>query len=168
MRRLQSQKTALRVVMVVRNRVAKKHENGDARPWEEVHVVDHRQFTIHPAKGEKEVRNRVAREAALAEAYVRAMVESFNVSLRPHESPREIVKIKEITRCLPLEHDFRKQNLMTEKGNGGFGFDRYRCERCGVTAKRYGLSPSMTRDRKFKDSVYQYCASSMKKLGVVG
>jgi hypothetical protein len=75
------------------------------------------------------------------------ILEAFNSSLRSGELPRRLV----YTRILKIEnpvyqHDWEKASLVTERG----GYDRYRCNHCKATGKRYGLSPYVRIDKQFK------------------
>lgn len=79
----------------------------------------------------------------------------FNDTLRPHEKERIFIKA-EITGESNLEHDWEKTNIMTiiEKHRM---FDTYKCSICGITGKRFGLSPSITRDSKYMLKKYESC-----------
>jgi len=54
-------------------------------------------------------------------------------------------------------HDWEKTNLVTITGRGGLSYDNYRCKRCGVTAKRFGLSDDFRRDKKFNTEKFAEC-----------
>ena len=83
----------------------------------------------------------IPKEAAVIVAF-------FNSTLREGEQERELVKIKWARRLSPrYDHRWEKQNLVTlSKGNSFF--DILRCEKCGATAKRFGLV-DITVDAKF-------------------
>jgi len=73
------------------------------------------------------------------------LIKRFNETLRPRESPREVVNVRPIIKNLNRNHKWQKVSLVTEKG----GYDVYRCAICGATGKRYGLAGFVTPDRKF-------------------
>lgn len=54
-------------------------------------------------------------------------------------------------------HKWEKTNLLTIQ-RGSKIYDTYKCVRCGVTAKVYGLDiDHKIRDTKFKAKKYEYC-----------
>ena len=80
------------------------------------------------------------------------IIENYNHTLQPGERKRELIT------AIPLEdkekpHSWRKANLMTESKAGAY-YDRYNCEVCGVTGKRYGLGSLLILDAKYKKRVY--------------
>jgi hypothetical protein len=83
----------------------------------------------------------------------------FNRTLKPHENPRCLLKIKIINRGNPIDHDWKKSNLITIK-KGNKVFDTYQCNRCGATGKRYGLSPKITIDAKCKTKKHRDCVKN--------
>lgn len=79
------------------------------------------------------------------------LIEHFNNTLRPGEYPRIVISVRPVKNTAHLEntvhqkHLWKKMSLVTEKGL----YDKYRCELCGATGKRYGLIEFVTPDRKF-------------------
>lgn len=120
---------------------------------------------------EPEERDGVA-TLAEAEKWSRDTIERFNNTLRPGESPRELlsVTVDESSSGNVKKHDWEKTNLVTiaPRGDGAF-YDTYGCNRCGITAKRYGIGGDLVLDSKFKKAkVYQRCDTSLahrKKRG---
>jgi len=53
-------------------------------------------------------------------------------------------------------HKWEKVNLVTIDGKDGM-YDKYRCTRCGITGKRFGLSNTIRRDKRYADSKYEFC-----------
>lgn len=101
---------------------------------------------------------------AEAEKWSRDTIDRFNDTLRPGESPRELISVTvdESSSGNIKKHDWEKSNLVTISPQGGGAFyDTYKCNRCGITAKRYGIGGDLFRDRKFKAKVYWRCDTSL-------
>ena len=86
------------------------------------------------------------------------MIARFNAGLRSGESAREIdgMRAMEKARTVSLKHNWEKSCLVTEIKNGQ-QYDSYKCKRCGVTGKRFGLGYSVIIDPKYKAEKYQLC-----------
>lgn len=69
-------------------------------------------------------------------------IAKFNAGLRPHETPRRMIRAEMVGPS--LQHDGEKMNLVTleDPETGGF-YDSYRCKRCGAMGKRWGLDPDI-------------------------
>ena len=101
-----------------------------------------------------------AKTMAEAQRGVEDSVFTFNYTLRPGALPR-ILDVIEVGGDGKLAHDWEKTSLVTEFGKfGGAAFDRYRCRRCGITGKRYGLSETISRDRKYSASKWSACKAT--------
>lgn len=70
----------------------------------------------------------------------------FNNTLRPHEKKRDFKRIIIQDTTHHYEHYFTKTSLVTESG----GFDKMKCNHCGITGKRYGIGGGTTIDPKWK------------------
>lgn len=93
------------------------------------------------------------------EQWCRTCVARFNDTLRPGESARDIVAVIVTDgvreQDVAVAHVWRKTNLVTIIA-GSRMYDTARCEVCGITGKRFGLS-DITRDPAFKAAGYTTC-----------
>lgn len=94
-----------------------------------------------------------------AEAWAKETVKSFNDTLRPHETPRKIVRVE-----LPPDgdteteqHDWDKTSLTTVKSKYFGMHDIMKCRSCGITGKRFGLGPHVRIDNDFKAAGFLSC-----------
>ena len=94
------------------------------------------------------------------EIYLKEMIQRFNNTLRPQEPAREILEMLEepleIDTLPKIQHMWEKTNLVTQS-RGGRLYDTYKCAKCGITGKRFGLSDIVKRDSKYKADKYNYC-----------
>jgi hypothetical protein len=86
---------------------------------------------------------------------VQRAIDNFNSSLRPGESARRVLAVE--AGDGPIPHKWEKSNLVTVMKGGAH--DTYRCAACGITGKRYGLSETVLRDKKFAAAKYEGCKS---------
>jgi hypothetical protein len=100
-------------------------------------------------------------DLASAEKMGRAFIEFFNSTFHPGERPREFVRV-ELPKQEKLAHQWSKQNLFTQTWRGR-PFDIVRCEVCGITGKRWGLSEPVL-DRKYRALFYRYCDTAKAHL----
>lgn len=102
------------------------------------------------------------KECTDPEQWARETIEQFNATLRPGERPRELVRVEiHATGVNPIEHTWRKQNLIT-LSRGDLSYDLVKCERCGITGKRYGVGAgSIKRDSAFRSRVYLRCDTAL-------
>jgi len=95
-------------------------------------------------------------------------IENFNNTLYPGEKARVLLDVIIEDPNTRKEHEWEKTNIVTIIKRGQL-YDIYRCVKCGITAKRYGLG-DIKIDSKFKAKVYQRCDTSYahrKKKGLV-
>lgn len=94
------------------------------------------------------------------EKYLKEMIQRFNSTLHPNESAREILEMweepLEIDILPKIQHMWEKTNLVTQS-RGGQLYDTYKCAKCGITGKRFGIGNIVKRDSKYKADRYNYC-----------
>ena len=99
-----------------------------------------------------------------AHSWAERTVSEFNATLHPKERSRELLAVEVLDRQSQKDHDWEKTTLTTIS-NGYHIYNKYRCRRCGVTAKRYGLSESFVLDGRFaRAEVYQRCDTASKHI----
>lgn len=81
-------------------------------------------------------------------------VRKFNATLRPGERARTLTGVR--GEGDSKAHHWLKTSLATQM-RGNIAFDNYRCDRCGITGKRYGLSGTVKRDAKYRAKKYEEC-----------
>jgi len=114
-------------------------------------------FQVMVTNGKRRWWEEFVKETDDADRCAREMVDYFNNTLRPNELPRRVLFVEELDEE-ETEHDWVKSCLVTQLGRSDSrGHDTYRCERCGITGKRYGLDSCIERDRKYQAKKYRTC-----------
>ncbi len=85
------------------------------------------------------------------------LIARFNATLREQETPREVVGVNVLDEN-ENEHKWKKVNSFTII-RAGRVYDKYECERCGITSKRKGVGVHV-RDSKYKAKKYEKCRMS--------
>ena len=93
-------------------------------------------------------------------------VEKFNKTLKTGENPRELVDVEIIREKSDPFHYWEKVNFVTIVEKNGKSYDKYKCNNCGITGKRYGLSQNIERDRKYKAKIYETCNGARKQISI--
>ena len=97
--------------------------------------------------------------------WARKTLASFNASLHKGESRRKLLEVEVLDATSRAEHTWSKQNTFTVVEKGGESYDVMRCERCGITGKRYGLAAGVILDTRFaKANVYRRCDTAQAHL----
>lgn len=93
------------------------------------------------------------------EAWAKETIDSFNQTLRPGESPRELVKVVVLDEKSDVKktHDWEKSNLVTKTSRTHGSHDTFRCNRCGITGKRFGLDSGIRRDYRYRHPRFEHC-----------
>jgi len=91
------------------------------------------------------------------------IVEYFNHTLRPGESPRKLLRVEVLDQASQKEHSWVKQNAMTVV-KGGMMYDVLKCSVCGISAKRYGIGEKIIVDTKYRAKVYGCCDTALAYL----
>lgn len=105
-----------------------------------------------------------------AEQWSKDIINRFNATLHPGESPRELLlvvifdtKNKGKPRGVPVLHGWDKTNLVTVEDKNGRMCDTYKCTECGITGKIYRLGGDVERDAKFRYKIYGCCKEAKIK-----
>lgn len=120
-------------------------------------------FWRHPGE-KKEVKETYEQITDDPEKWGREIINWFNSTLRPHETKRVFVRCEFETEIPPPEHKWFKVTLMTKSNQYGASYDGMKCERCGITGKRYGLMAHTKPDSKYRLKVFARCDTSVEWL----
>ena len=90
------------------------------------------------------------------------IIEWYNSTLRPHETARELLAVEILDQISIKDHKWSKQNITTLTSPQGL-YDSVKCERCGVVARRYGLT-RIVRQTPYRAKKFERCDSAMKAL----
>lgn len=93
------------------------------------------------------------------DAWATETIDSFNQTLRPGESRRELVKVVVLdqTEDVKKTHTWEKSNLVTKTSRTHGSHDTFRCTRCGITGKRFGLESGIHRDYRYRHRKFEHC-----------
>ena len=92
------------------------------------------------------------------------IISEFNDSLREGEKAREVISVEIIKKDTTKNHSWDKTNAGTLQ-RGGEIFDKYECNVCGVTGKRFGIGGNyVKRDHEYKAKVYRRCDTALAHI----
>lgn len=100
-----------------------------------------------------------------AEKWASGVLKRFNETLRPNESPRELMKIEILEPNDEKPHEWTKRTGGMSVGFRGCVVDLMFCKKCGITGKRYGLSSRITIDSKFRKKASRQCRPAQIEMG---
>jgi len=109
----------------------------------------------------KEEANRILEETIIIpeqfekdyRSYCLNMIKNFNNTLKSGEKKRYLLSVI-ITDRNKKCHVWEKSSL-TSIIEGGRILDTYKCIKCNITGKRYGISGTIVRDQRY--AKYEYC-----------
>lgn len=82
----------------------------------------------------------------------------FNRTCEQGEPTRRLVSVNFREGNSPGKHWWVKQNIITLQDHRGM-FDEVKCKKCGITARRYGLT-AIKRSAKFRSGKWANCQGS--------
>lgn len=91
-----------------------------------------------------------------AEVWAVALIAQFNVTCRPSERKRKLLKTEIVG--VSTAHVWVKRTAGMSVEFRGRLVDLMYCAECGVTGKRYGLGGSPKRDSKYRAKKYAECS----------
>ena len=90
------------------------------------------------------------------------VIDDFNSFIYPGQRRRELIAAIPLKDNLKKTHSWEKSNLVTQI-KGGSIYDSYKCEKCGITGKRFGFCGSVILDSKYKADKYKFCNPKQKE-----
>ncbi len=95
------------------------------------------------------------------EQYGKDIVAEFNRTLRPGEHGRRYIGYTIVDKTQAGDHIWEKQNAASIVRSNKV-YDEYKCARCGVTGRRYGIGAVIVRDTKYQANKYINCGWKIK------
>ncbi len=100
--------------------------------------------------------------AADPQGWINDTVCKFNATLREGERARMCVSFKVVG--TERRHRWVKMTAGQSVQFRGSTVDLHTCQDCGITGKRYGLSPVIKRDSKYRAKRYEFCTGQREEL----
>ena len=82
--------------------------------------------------------------------WAKVTVDNFNATLKPFETPRELIAVEVISNGNEKFHDWVKLTAGMSVNFRGAAVDLMRCNKCGITVKRRGLSSQIIIDSRYR------------------
>lgn len=98
-----------------------------------------------------------------AQKWAEDIVKYFNRTGQPGDIERLLFAVEVLDVDSIKDHRWVKQNLVTLTSPQGF-YDQVKCGRCGVVARRYGLT-HIVRQNPYRAKKFERCDDAMKALG---
>jgi hypothetical protein len=115
-------------------------------------------FTFGFLDGSEQWEEEYEVDASNPEEQGKHIIKTFNATLKPGEKPRKYIACRVVGES--TEHDWEKLTDGMSVSFRGSCVDMYRCNKCGITGKRYGLGSQIVRDSKYKANKYKLCNPS--------
>lgn len=87
----------------------------------------------------------------------------FNRTLKPGEESVILINVEILDDRNDKYHRWVKQNCTSVNFKGSI-VDLFKCERCGLTGKKYGLAGTVTIDSKYNKKVFRECHTAKKEM----
>ncbi len=84
------------------------------------------------------------------------VITNFNNTLKLGEETRTLIDVMILDTNNDKWHHWVKQSMMPVQFRGSM-IDLYRCDKCGITGKRYGSSGTIVIDSKYRQKIYKQC-----------
>lgn len=97
-------------------------------------------------------------------AWAEQIINSFNASLRPWETERKLINIETVDDSNSRFHSWVKRTDGMSVEFRGSVCDLMRCEKCGITGKRFGYNKTVKIDSKYKKKAFQRCDTAIEEL----
>lgn len=96
--------------------------------------------------------------------WAKDMVKMFNDMLCPGEERRSLLAVEVIDRSNGRFHRWVKRTDGMSVMFRGSVVDMMRCERCGITGKRFGVRDKVVIDSRYRGKAYSECDTAREKL----
>jgi len=96
------------------------------------------------------------------EEWAKEIIKRYNETLYEGDKERVLLGVRILNKFSIKDHEWQKINLVTVKRNGAY-CDLYKCSRCEITGKLFGLGGSIRLDPKYqRNKAYLRCDTSLR------
>lgn len=95
-----------------------------------------------------------------AQKWAEDIIKYFNRTGQPGDPQRYLFAVEVLDPDTIPEHDWHKQNIMTLTSPQGL-YDKIKCGRCGVHARRYGLT-RVVRQHPYRAKKFERCDTALR------